>query len=123
MPGAIRSESNSPGFTGAPTTVVVAISPPWTALCENTCTVPDHACQGSGKLHKSVAVALPWRRGTRYGGPSSMGTEKPPHPFFIRNLDAGPLLETFLVSAVAGGLAVSFVPGRAGYAQLARRGV
>src|ERR1700732_197147 len=35
MPGAIRSESSSPDFAGALTTVVVAISPPWTALCEH----------------------------------------------------------------------------------------
>ena len=34
---------------------------------------------------------------------------KPSRPFFIRNLDAGPLLEAFLVSAVTAVLA-SFYP-------------
>src|SRR5437763_12103059 len=33
IPGAIRSESSSPGLAGAPTVeVVVAISPPWVAV-------------------------------------------------------------------------------------------
>jgi hypothetical protein len=45
------------------------------------------------------------------------------HPFFVRNLDAGPLLETFLVSAVAAVLAVRFFLGATGYPQLGGRGL
>ena len=42
--------------------------------------------------------------------------EKPlTRPFFIRNLDAGKLLETFLVSAVAAFLGVRFFLGVTGY--------
>jgi hypothetical protein len=52
-----------------------------------------------------------------------VGTQKPGRPFFIRNLDAGPLLETFLVSAVAAVLAVRFILGATGYPQLGGRGL
>jgi len=52
-----------------------------------------------------------------------VGTQKPGRPFFIRNLDAGPLLETFLVSAVAALLAVRFILGATGYPQLGGRGL
>src|SRR6202521_6462013 len=45
------------------------------------------------------------------------------HPFFVRNLDAGPLLETFLVSAVAAVLTVRFFLGATGYPQLGGRGL
>src|SRR4029077_2587583 len=55
--------------------------------------------------------------------PISMGTQKPGRPFFIRNLDAGPLLETFMVSAVAAVLAVRFFLGATGYPQLGGRGL
>ena len=45
--------------------------------------------------------------------------EKPlARPFFIRNLDAGQLLETFLVSAVAAFLGVRFFLGVTGYPRL-----
>src|SRR3989442_7271778 len=49
--------------------------------------------------------------------------EKPlTRPFFIRNLDAGKLLETFLVSAVAAFLGVRFFLGGTGYPRLGRGG-
>jgi hypothetical protein len=49
---------------------------------------------------------------------------KPPtRPFFIRNLDAGQLLETFLVSAVAAVLAVRFFLGATGYPRLGGAGL
>ena len=44
-------------------------------------------------------------------------------PFFIRNLDAGQLLETFLVSAVAAVLAVRFFLGVTGYPRLGPGGL
>jgi hypothetical protein len=44
--------------------------------------------------------------------------ERPAHPFFIRNLRAGELLELFLVSAVAALLAVRFFLGLTGFPQL-----
>src|SRR6202022_3308701 len=52
-----------------------------------------------------------------------MSTEKPLRPFFIRNLDAGPLLETFLVSAVAAVLAVRFFLGATGFPRLGGGGL
>ncbi|TMC39972.1 MAG: hypothetical protein E6J25_11655 [Chloroflexi bacterium] len=53
-----------------------------------------------------------------------MAMDKPrPHPFFIRNLDAGQLLETFLVSAVAAVLAVRFLLGLTGYPRLGGAGL
>src|ERR1700737_3206133 len=52
-----------------------------------------------------------------------MSTEKPVRPFFIRNLDAGPLLETFLVSAVASVLGVRFFLGATGYPRLGGGGL
>jgi hypothetical protein len=49
---------------------------------------------------------------------------KPPlRPFFIRNLDAGQLLETFLVSAVAAFLGVRFFLGATGYPRLGGGGL
>ena len=49
---------------------------------------------------------------------------KPPRrPFFIRNLDAGQLLETYLVSAVAAVLAVRFFLGATGYPRLGGAGL
>src|ERR1700716_557401 len=47
----------------------------------------------------------------------------PTRPFFIRNLDAGQLLETFLVSAVAAVLAVRFFLGASGYPRLGGGGL
>src|SRR5256885_9589031 len=44
-------------------------------------------------------------------------------PFFIRNLDAGKLLETFLVSAVAAFLGVRFFLGVTGYPRLGGGGL
>src|SRR6267143_4466787 len=52
-----------------------------------------------------------------------MGQEKPLRPFFIRNLDAGQLLETFLVSAVAAFLGVRFFLGVTGYPRLGSGGL
>ena len=50
--------------------------------------------------------------------------EKPlTRPFFIRNLDAGKLLETFLVSAVAAFLGVRFFLGVTGYPRLGGGGL
>jgi len=50
--------------------------------------------------------------------------EKPlARPFFIRNLDAGQLLETFLVSAVAAFLGVRFFLGVTGYPRLGGGGL
>ena len=50
--------------------------------------------------------------------------EKPlARPFFIRNLDAGKLLETFLVSAVAAFLGVRFFLGVTGYPRLGGGGL
>src|SRR5256884_1035886 len=50
--------------------------------------------------------------------------EKPlTRPFFIRNLDAGQVLETFLVSAVAAFLGVRFFLGVTGYPRLGGGGV
>src|SRR5437870_9525247 len=50
--------------------------------------------------------------------------EKPlTRPFLIRNLDAGKLLESFLVSAVAAVLGVRFFLGVTGYPQLGGRGL
>src|SRR6267154_1998358 len=50
--------------------------------------------------------------------------EKPlARPFFIRNLDAGKLLETFLVSAVAALLGVRFFLGVTGYPRLGGGGL
>jgi hypothetical protein len=50
--------------------------------------------------------------------------EKPlTRPFFIRNLDAGKLLETFLVSAVAAFLGVRFFLGVTGYPRLGSGGL
>src|SRR5256712_4155755 len=50
--------------------------------------------------------------------------EKPlARPFFIRNLDAGQLLETFLVSAVAAFLGVRFLLGLTGYPRLGGAGL
>src|SRR3989475_10082489 len=50
--------------------------------------------------------------------------EKPlTRPFFIRNLDAGKLLESFLVSAVAAFLGVGFFLGVAGYPRLGGGGL
>ena len=46
-----------------------------------------------------------------------------PRPFFIRNLDAGQLLETFLVSAVAAFLGVRFFLGVTGYPRLGGGGL
>ena len=46
-----------------------------------------------------------------------------PRPFFIRNLLAGQLLETFLVSAVAAVLAVRFFLGVTGYPRLGAGGL
>ena len=46
-----------------------------------------------------------------------------PRPFFIRNLDAGKLLETFLVSAVAAFLGVRFLLGLTGYPRLGSGGL
>jgi len=46
-----------------------------------------------------------------------------PRPFFIRNIGAGQLLETFLVSAVAAVLAVRFFLGLTGYPRLGGRGL
>jgi hypothetical protein len=46
-----------------------------------------------------------------------------PRPFFIRNLDAGQLLESFLVSAVAAVLAVRFFLGVTGYPRLGGAGL
>ena len=46
-----------------------------------------------------------------------------PRPFFIRNLDAGQLLETFLVSAVAAFLGVRFFLGATGYPRLGGGGL
>jgi hypothetical protein len=48
---------------------------------------------------------------------------KPSRPFFIRNLDAGPLLEAFLVSAVTAVLAVRFFLGATGYPRLGGGGL
>src|SRR3979490_1363738 len=56
--------------------------------------------------------------------PISIRMEKhPTRPFFIRNLDAGQLLETFLVSAVASVLAVRFFLGATGYPRLGGGGL
>src|SRR6202011_2818732 len=52
-----------------------------------------------------------------------MVTKKPLRPFFIRNLDAGQLLETFLVSAVAALLSVRFFLGVTGYPRLGGGGL
>jgi hypothetical protein len=52
-----------------------------------------------------------------------MTPEKPIGLFFIRNLDAGQLLETFLVSAVASVLAVRFFLGATGYPRLGGGGL
>jgi hypothetical protein len=52
-----------------------------------------------------------------------MSTQKPVRPFFIRNLDAGKLLETFLVSAVAAFLGVRFFLGVTGYPRLGGGGL
>src|SRR2546428_6131447 len=50
--------------------------------------------------------------------------EKPlTRPFFIRNLDAGKLLESFLVSAVAAFLGVRFFLGVTGYPRLGGGGL
>src|SRR3989475_9209829 len=50
--------------------------------------------------------------------------EKPlTRPFFIRNLDAGKMLETFLVSAVAAFLGVRFFLGLTGYPRLGGGGL
>src|SRR3989442_15439948 len=50
--------------------------------------------------------------------------EKPlTRPFFIRNLDAGKLLETFLLSAVAAFLGVRFFLGVTGYPRLGGGGL
>src|SRR2546429_8570193 len=50
--------------------------------------------------------------------------EKPlTRPFFIRNLDAGQVLETFLVSAVAAFLGVRFFLGVTGYPRLGGGGL
>src|SRR2546428_7362043 len=50
--------------------------------------------------------------------------EKPlTRPFFIRNLDAGKLLETFLVSAVAAFLGVRFFLGVTRYPRLGGGGL
>src|SRR5256885_2252929 len=50
--------------------------------------------------------------------------EKPlARPFFIRNLDAGQLLETFLVAAVAAFLGVRFFLGVTGYPRLGGGGL
>src|SRR2546430_15346821 len=50
--------------------------------------------------------------------------EKPlARPFFIRNLDAGKLLETFLVSAVAAFLGVRFFLGGTGFPRLGSGGL
>src|SRR3981081_3439709 len=46
-----------------------------------------------------------------------------PRPFFIRNLDAGQLLETFLVSAVAAFLGVRFFLGVTGYPRIGGGGL
>jgi hypothetical protein len=46
-----------------------------------------------------------------------------PRPFFIRNLLAGQLLETFMVSAVAAVLAVRFFLGLTGYPRLGAGGL
>jgi len=46
-----------------------------------------------------------------------------PRPFFIRNIGAGQLLETFLVSAVAAVLAVRFFLGLTGYPRLGGGGL
>jgi hypothetical protein len=51
------------------------------------------------------------------------GEIAPNRPFFIRNLDAGQLLETFLVSAVAAILTVRFFLGVTGYPRLAEGGL
>src|SRR3989441_12726199 len=52
-----------------------------------------------------------------------MKAGKPLRPFFIRNLDAGKLLETFLVSAVAAFLGVRFFLGVTGYPRLGGGGL
>ena len=52
-----------------------------------------------------------------------MVTKKPLRPFFIRNLDAGQLLEPFLVSAVAAFLGVRFFLGVTGYPRLGGGGL
>jgi len=52
-----------------------------------------------------------------------MRRQKPLRPFFIRNLDAGQLLETFLVSAVAAFLGVRFFLGVTGYPRLGGGGL
>ena len=52
-----------------------------------------------------------------------MSAKKPLRPFFIRNLDAGQLLETFLVSAVAAFLGVRFFLGVTGYPRLGGGGL
>jgi len=52
-----------------------------------------------------------------------MVTKKPLRPFFIRNLDAGQLLETFLVSAVAAFLGVRFFLGVTGYPRIGGGGL
>jgi hypothetical protein len=49
--------------------------------------------------------------------------DHPARPFFMRNLDAGQLLETFLVSAVAALLAVRFFLGVTGYPRLGGGGL
>ena len=49
--------------------------------------------------------------------------EHRPRPFFIRNLDAGQLLESFLVSAVAAVLGVRFFLGVTGYPRLGGAGL
>src|ERR1700687_3584082 len=55
--------------------------------------------------------------------PISMASQKPLRPFFTRNLDAGQLLETFLVSAVAAFLGVRFFLGVTGYPRLGGGGL
>ncbi len=52
-----------------------------------------------------------------------MSAEKPLRPLFIRNLDAGKLLETFLVSAVAAFLGVRFFLGVTGYPRIGGGGL
>src|SRR5437868_11847671 len=79
IPGAIRSESSSPGLAGAPTVeVVVAISPPWVAVlpyclpCNDDCV--KARITGSADLRARGAGFLRLTRRTRRAADRTSGS-------------------------------------------------